>query len=57
MSFYFALFKIGLLERFKITQIDSDSEFVYFGIDWQLKKIINTSLHTDNTILLKLSMD
>ena len=42
---------------YKIIAFDEYSEFVYFGISDQLKKLINPSLHLDNILKLQFNVN
>ena len=42
---------------YKIIPFDDNSEFIYFGISDQLKKLINPSLHLDNSLKLQFNVD
>ena len=50
-------FQKNIVENFKVVQLDPETDFVYFGIKWQLEKTINPDLHKDNKIFLKFNID
>lgn len=44
-------------KRFAIVNFDSESKFSYFGIEWQLKRMVDPVLHKDKIVYLKLNID
>ena len=42
---------------FNVTEFDSESKFSYFGIQWQLERIVNPDLHEEKKIFLKINID